>query len=74
MANRFILQPSEVPGKFVCTDTENKIVLVFEKGKFNDSQKVEFLEDFKGDDFMKVATYMREIGDWLVANHHEKLF
>ena len=74
MKNRFILQPSEIANHFVCTDTENKIVLVFEKGKFNDSQTVEFLEDFDSKDFMKVAKYMREIGDWLSANHYEKLF
>ncbi|HRH57408.1 MAG TPA: hypothetical protein PLS10_07135 [Chitinophagales bacterium] len=74
MQNRFILQASEVKNHFVCTDQENKIVIIFEKGKFNDSQKVEFLEDFNGADFMNVAKYMREIGDWLAEYHYEKLF
>lgn len=38
MKDRFILQPSEYQNKFVCTDTVNKIVIVFEKGRFNDTQ------------------------------------
>lgn len=74
MQHRFLLQESEKPNHFVCTDTENKIVIVFEKGKFNDTQKVEFLEDFDNKDFMKVAKYMREIGDWLAINHPKILF
>jgi len=74
MTDRFILQPSEHKKKYVCTDTVNKIIIVFEKGKFNDTQKVEFLEDFNNVDFMEVAKFMREIGDWLFENHYDKLF
>jgi hypothetical protein len=71
---RYILQPSEKPNHWVCTDQENKIVCVFEDHKFNETQKTEMLEDFNPDNFMKLARYMREMGDWLRDNHHEKIF
>jgi hypothetical protein len=49
-------------------------VLVFEKGKFNESQKVTLLEDVDGSDFMKVARVMREIGEWAGKYHYDKMF
>ncbi len=72
---RFILQPSELkPGAWVCTDTENMIVCTFENHKFNDTQKMNMLEDFNPDNYMKLARIMRELGDWLNENHPEKVF
>ena len=32
------------------------------------------LENFNPNDFMKLARYMREMGDWLNENHYEKIF
>jgi hypothetical protein len=74
MPERYILQPSEKLNHWVCTDQENKIVCVFENHKFNETQKVTTLEDFNPDNFMKLARYMREMGDWLRDNHYEKIF
>ena len=74
MKERFIVQQSESPNHFVCTDTENKIVCVFENHKFNDTQKMTMLENFNPDDMMKLAKYMREMGDWLSKNHYDKIF
>jgi hypothetical protein len=44
------------------------------KRKSNDTQKIETLEDFSNANFMNMAKYMREIGDWLVNNHYNLLF
>lgn len=48
-------------------DKENNIVCQFEKGKFNETQKFTFLEttDISAS---KLATIMREFGDWLNEN------
>ena len=71
---RFVLQHSEIePGKLVCTDTENGIVCVFEPKRFNDTQKVSFYENMTPD-ALKLARYMREMGEWLYENHKEKVF
>ena len=72
--SRFILQPSSKASDWACTDTENKIVCVFEEHKFNDAQKFTTLEDFDSTKFMKLATIAREMGDWLRDNHYEKIF
>ena len=75
--DRFIIQRSATPGWWVATDKENNIVVQFEHGKYNDTQKVTLLN---GDTFtseveaMKVATYLRELADWLREEHYEKLF
>lgn len=70
---RFIIQESEKANHFVVTDQENKIVLIFKKGKFNETQEAIFLNDFLADDFMKVAKIMREIGEWVQKYHPDKL-
>lgn len=46
MENKYILQESENKSFWVCTDTKNKIVVVFENGKFNETQKMTALDDF----------------------------
>ena len=75
--DRFLIQRSATPGCWVATDKENNIVVQFEHGKYNDTQKVTLLN---GDTFtnekeaLKVATYLRELADWLRENHYEKLF
>ena len=75
--DRFILQRSATPGWWVATDKENNIVVQFEHGKYNDTQKVTLLngDTFKSEaEAMKVATYLRELADWLREEHYEKLF
>lgn len=71
---RFIVQPGENPGFWVCTDTINGIVCVFEDHKFNETQETTLLEDFDPKNYMKLAKIMREMGDFLVENHYEKVF
>lgn len=67
---RYLLQPGIQPGTFICTDTENKIVCHFQKNKFNETQKFTFLEDAQPT-LMMLAKIMREMGDYLAANHRD---
>ena len=71
---RYILQNSEKENYFVCTDTENLIVCTFENHNFNDNQRFTTLENFDPNNFMQLAKFAREMGDWLRANHYEKIF
>lgn len=70
---RFLLQRSEHLGKWVCTDVVNKFVVIFEEGEYNETSKITPLEDFNPDDYMKIAQWMRETGEWLMENHEELL-
>ena len=74
MAQKYILQESEKPNHWICTDQENQIVCVFEDHKFNDTQKITTLNDFDPAKYKDLARFMREMGDWLSKNHYEKLF
>ncbi len=70
---RFILQPSHKPGFWVATDTEHGIVITFREHEFNETQKITLLDGdtFDSDeDAIKVATYLREIADWLAKEHY----
>ena len=71
---RYLLQQSDKPGHWVCTDQENLIVCVFKEHQFNETQEMTTLENFDPNNFMKLATYMREMGDWLFENHYDKIF
>jgi transcriptional regulator with XRE-family HTH domain len=66
--SRFLLQESEKQNYYTLTDTENQIVCLFEKGKFNETQKFSFLKDGNFN-AANLATIMREFGDWLQVNH-----
>lgn len=66
--SRFLLQERERQNFYTLTDTENQIVCSFEKCKFNDTQKFSFLNDAQFN-AGKLATIMREFGDWLQTNH-----
>lgn len=72
--DRFILQPSRKQGFWVATDKANGIVITFKEHDFNGSQKVTLLD---GDTFssmdqaMAVPTALREIADWLRAEHYD---
>ena len=72
---RFKLEKStQHPGRWVCTDTENMIVCRWRDHQFNDTQKVTMLNDNQNPDVMALARAMREMGDWLGENHHDKVF
>lgn len=73
--SRFILQKSELkPNHWVCTDTKNFIVCIFENHNFNDNQEFKQLEDFNPANFMLLARFVREMSDWLRENKYEILF
>ena len=75
MKNRYLLQHSQTqPDGWVCTDTANGIVCRFIEHRFNETQKVTFLEDVKNLDPLAIARLMREMGDWLVINHPSVVF
>lgn len=74
MKERYLLQHSQSqPDGWVCTDTENGIVCRFTEHRFNDTQKMTFLEDVENPDPLAIARLMREMGDWLGENHREIL-
>ena len=71
--SRYIIQPStSIQDGWVCTDTEYRIVTTWRNGRFNETQKVTMLEDYQGS-VMELARLMREMGDWLAANHRDKV-
>ena len=70
---RFIIQDSDKTNHFVVTDQTNGIVIVFEKGYFNGSQKVTELNKTNPNDFMTIARQMREVGEWLNKFHKDKI-
>lgn len=72
--NKYIIQQSSThPNKWVLTDTTNKIVVTFEDGAFNSTQKVTMLDDthLAANELAKV---MRELGEWVVKYHSSKCF
>ena len=69
----YVMQKSETPGWWVLTDTENRIVVRFEEHKFNDTQEVTMLEDCTLT-ALQAARVMRELGDWVVRHHANKVF
>lgn len=71
--NKYIIQQSTHPNKWVLTDTTNKIVVTFENGKFNETQKVTLLDDthLTANELAKV---MRELAEWAVRHHGSKCF
>lgn len=71
--NKYKLEKSkEQQGWWVVTDTINMIVVKFQEGKFNETQKVTLLngDDVASmEDAMKQVKALREMADWLVKNH-----
>nr|DAP78438.1 MAG TPA: hypothetical protein [Caudoviricetes sp.] len=72
--NRYIIQQSSThPNKWVLTVTTNKIVVTFEDGAFNSTQKVTMLDDTRLT-ANELAKVMRELGEWVVKYHSSKCF
>lgn len=73
--NKYLLQPSSThPGYWVLTDTEHGIVLTFEDGRFNDTQKVTVLDDMPNPSPEALARIMSEMADWVARHHGSKCF
>ena len=67
---RFTLQKSNMKEDvWVCTDLQNMWVCTFEQGKFRETQHFTDLKDEGDTDALKVATIMREFGEWLSDNY-----
>lgn len=71
--NKYIFQKSTHPNKWVLTDKCNGIVVTFEDGKFNETQKVTLLDDTRLT-ANELAKVMRELGEWAVRHHSSKCF
>lgn len=71
--SRFLIQKSEKPNHFVATDRKNGLVVIFQKGKFNETQEIIELKDLNPDEFMKIARINREISEWLIEYHKDKI-
>lgn len=65
----FTLEKSEKEGYWIATHKMANIVVEFEQGKFNDTQKVLNIHDFSPSQYTKIPTYMRQLGDWLAQNY-----
>lgn len=73
--NKYLLQPSSThPGYWVLTDTEHGIVVSFEDGCFNETQKATFLGDKPRPTAEEFARIMQELGDWAVRHHGSRCF
>lgn len=53
------------------SDVESGVSIEFREGLFNETQKVSVPDNLQGSDAMKLASIMREIGDWMGENHPE---
>lgn len=71
--NKYILQKSTHPNSWVLTDTENGVVITFENGNYNDTQKVTLLEN-TNKTAEELAKILKEMGEWAVKHHADKLF
>ena len=58
---------------WVLTDTEHGIVVTFEEGRFNDTQKVTVLEDVSKPSPIEFARIMGKMADWAIKYHSDKL-
>lgn len=71
---KFIIQKSSTqPKGWVLTDTENKVVITFQDGQFNESQKVTLLEDGTAT-AEELAHIVGEMDNWVARHHGSKCF
>lgn len=71
---KYIIQKSSTqPKGWVLTDTENKVVITFQDGQFNESQKVTLLEDSTAT-AEELARIVGAMGEWAARHHGSKCF
>lgn len=73
---RFRLEKSQLKkGWWVLTDTVNLVVITFEEGRFNETQKITQIEGGGNytsmNDVMAQVRIIREMSDWLAINHYK---
>lgn len=72
--SKYIIQKSSTqPKGWVLTDTENKVVITFQDGQFNESQKVTLLEDSTAT-AEELAHIVGAMGEWAARHHGSKCF
>ena len=72
-ATRYDFQPSkEREGWYVVTDKKDMVVVIFEKGKFNETQRITRLDDILPDP-LTAASGLKAIADYLRIYHPEVL-
>lgn len=72
-ATRYDFQPSkEREGWYVVTDKKDLVVVIFEKGRFNETQRITRLDDTLPDP-LTAASALRAIADYLQKYHPEVL-
>ena len=52
-----------------CSDTQNGVVIEWNRGQFNETQSVSFATEQPAD-AVRLAAIMRQIGDYLAANYN----
>lgn len=80
--NEDMFKVFEADGFCQCENTDNGICISWQKGRFNETQKISFdkarLEEICGKDSNKMAIVaareMRKFGDYLAENYREYLF
>lgn len=73
--DKYIMQKSNTrPNGWVITDTVHGIVVAFEEGKFNETQKTTVLEDVPNPSPTELARIMGELSEWARQHHPDKLF
>lgn len=73
MNNYIIQKSSTLPNGWVLADKENGIVVTFEDGEFNGTQKITPLEDVSHTP-QELARIMQDLGEWVVRHHGSKCF
>lgn len=73
---RFRLEKSQLTkGWWVLTDTVNLVVITFEEGRFNETQKITQIEGGENytsmNDVMAQVRIIREMSEWLAINHYK---
>lgn len=73
---RFRIEKSQLKdGWWVLTDTVNLVVISFEEGRFNETQKITKLEGGENytsmNEVMAQVRIIREMSDWLAFNHYK---
>ena len=73
---RFRLEKSQLTkGWWVLTDTVNLVVITFEEGRFNETQKITQIEGGENytsmNDVMAQVRIIRKMSDWLAINHYK---
>ncbi len=69
---RYVIEQNAAGDGWVATDTVNLIVAQFTQGNFNGTQRITLLDESLITP-AQLPRLLRELGDWLAANHPDKI-